>query len=258
MTSAVTESNERKDYVNENITLVQKKDGLTFGTDAYLLYAYLRKNSNGLAADLGAGTGIISLLAAAKGKFSQIYAFEIQESFASLIERNVSENGFSDKIKTLCTPVQNIESELFGRFDCVFSNPPYMKKGSGFLNEKSEKYIARHEVCGDINDFCSAAAKLLKYSGSFYVVWRPDRLTDLFDAMRSSKIEPKRITVVYPDAKSRPSLVLVEGKRGGSSGLFFTKPLIMHPDASAKPLVYTEELTYIYENGEFGEEYERA
>ena len=258
MTSAVTESNERKDYVNENITLVQKKDGLTFGTDAYLLYAYLRKNSNGLAADLGAGTGIISLLAAAKGKFSQIYAFEIQESFASLIERNVSENGFSDKIKTLCTPVQNIGSELFGRFDCVFSNPPYMKKGSGFLNEKSEKYIARHEVCGDINDFCSAAAKLLKYSGSFYVVWRPDRLTDLFDAMRSSKIEPKRITVVYPDAKSRPSLVLVEGKRGGSSGLFFTKPLIMHPDASAKPLVYTEELTYIYENGEFGEEYERA
>ena len=251
-------SNERTDYVNENITLVQSKNGLTFGTDAYLLYAYLKKMPKCLAADLGAGTGIISLLAAAKGKFSQIYAFEIQESFASLIERNVSENGFSDKIKTLCTPVQNIESDLFGRFDCVFSNPPYMKKGSGFLNANSEKYIARHEVCGDIKDFCEAASKLLKYSGSFYVVWRPDRLTDLFDAMRSSKIEPKRITVVYPDAKSRPSLVLVEGKRGAASGLFFTKPLIMHPDASAKPLVYTDDLSYIYENGEFGEEYERA
>ena len=251
-------SDERIDYVNENITLVQNKNGLTFGTDAYLLYAYLRKMSKGMAADFGAGTGIISLLAAAKGKFSQIYAFEIQESFASLIERNVSENGFSDKIKIVCTPVQNIESDLFGRFDCVFSNPPYMKKGSGFLNANSEKYIARHEVCGGINDFCEAASRLLKYSGSFYVVWRPDRLSDLFDAMRTSKIEPKRITVVYPDAKSRPSLVLVEGKRGAASGLYFTKPLIMHPDASAKPLAYTDDLSYIYENGEFGEEYERA
>ncbi len=254
----MTESGERKDYVNENITLTQNKDGLTFGTDAYLLYAYMRKINGGLAADLGAGTGIISLLAASKGKFSEIYAFDIQESFASLIERNVSENGFSDKIKTVCSAVQDIGSELSGRFDCVFSNPPYMKKGSGFLNANSEKYIARHEVCGDINDFCKAASKLLKYSGSFYVVWRPDRLSDLFDAMRNSKIEPKRMTAVYPDVKSRPSLVLVEGKRGGSSGLYFTKPLIMHPDASAKPLVYTDDLNYIYENGEFGEEYERA
>ncbi len=253
-----SQNNERVDYVNENITLVQKKDGLTFGTDAYLLYAYLRKKPKGLAADLGAGTGIISLLAVAKGKFSKIYAFEVQESFAELIERNAKENGYEDKIEALCKAVQDLPSELCGKFDCVFSNPPYMKKDSGARNDSDEKYIARHEVCGDIYDFCSAASKLLKYSGSFCVVWRPDRLSDLFDAMKSAKIEPKRMTLVCPDAKSRPSLVLVEGKRGGSGGLLVTKTLIMHPDASAKPLVYTDDLAYIYENGEFGKEYERA
>ena len=250
--------NERVDYVNENITLIQKKDGLTFGSDAYLLYAYLRKKAGGLAADLGAGTGIISLLAAAKGKFKQIYAFEIQKDFAELIERNVKKNGFDERITTVCSAVQDAPSELCGKFDCVFSNPPYMKKDSGARNEKDEKYIARHEVCGDIYDFCSAAARLLKYSGSFCVVWRPDRLSDLFDAMRGSRIEPKRMTLVYPDAKSRPSLVLVEGRLGGSGGLFVTRPLIMHPDASEKPLEYTDDLAYIYENGEFGKEYERA
>ena len=249
---------ERIDFVNENITLTQKTLGLTFGTDAYLLYAYLRKNPKGLAADLGAGTGIISLLAAAKGKFSKIYALEVQKTFAELIKRNVRENALEGKIETLCTAVQDAPVELYGKFDAVFSNPPYMKKNSGARNASDEKYIARHEVCGDIYDFCSAAARMLKYSGSFYVVWRPDRLTDLFDAMRGSKIEPKRMTVVYADAKSRPSMVLVEGKLGGSGGLLVTKPLIMHPDASEKPLVYTDDLTYIYENGEFGKEYERA
>lgn len=249
---------ERRDFVNENITLTQKTLGLTFGTDAYLLYSYLRKNSKGLAADLGAGTGIISLLAAAKGKFNKIYAIEVQETFAELIRRNVKENGLESKIETLCAAVQDIPAELYGKFDAVFSNPPYMKKDSGARNASDEKYIARHEVCGDIYDFCSAAAKLLKYSGSFCVVWRPDRLTDLFDAMRRSKIEPKRMTVVYADTKSRPSMVLVEGRLGGSGGLLMTRPLIMHPNASEKPLKYTDDLAYIYENGEFGKEYERA
>ena len=44
---------ERVDFVNENITLIQKTDGLTFGTDAYLLYAYMKKRPKAIAADLG-------------------------------------------------------------------------------------------------------------------------------------------------------------------------------------------------------------
>lgn len=249
---------ERVDFVNENITLIQKTDGLTFGTDAYLLYAYMKKRPKALAADLGAGTGIISLLCAAKGNFGEISAFEVQKDFAELVQRNAEINDLSDRIKAFCTGVQDIDSSFAEKFDVVFSNPPYMKKESGLRNESEIKYIARHEVCGDIYDFCTAASRMLKFSGSFYVVWRPDRLADVFDAMKSVKIEPKRMTFVHADAKSKPSLVLIEGRKGGSSGLFVTKPLIMHPDASEKTPRYTEELDFIYENGEFGKEYERA
>ena len=35
---------ERLDEVNEKITLIQKKDGLTFGTDAFLLAAFIKAN----------------------------------------------------------------------------------------------------------------------------------------------------------------------------------------------------------------------
>ena len=54
---------ERIDEINDSLRLIQKKSGLTFGTDAYLLYAYLKKKPMARAVDLGAGTGIISLLA---------------------------------------------------------------------------------------------------------------------------------------------------------------------------------------------------
>jgi tRNA1Val (adenine37-N6)-methyltransferase len=250
---------ERLDQINEHLSLLQKKNGLTFGTDAYLLAAYLRPMHRARAADFGCGTGIISLLAQSRGKFAHVTAIEIQESFAELTSRNIAINNLSDRIAVLHADITTLRpSDVGGELDVIFSNPPYMRTDSGKRNGADEKYIARHEVCGTVADFCMAAGRLLKHGGLFYVVWRPDRLTDLFDAMRGSKIEPKRMTVVYADAKSRPSMVLVEGKLGGSGGLLVTKPLIMHPDASEKPLVYTDDLTYIYENGEFGKEYERA
>ena len=40
---------ERLDEINDSLKLIQKKDGLTFGTDAFLLYAYLRKKRRACA-----------------------------------------------------------------------------------------------------------------------------------------------------------------------------------------------------------------
>ena len=43
---------ERLDYINEDLSLIQLKRGLTFGTDAYLLSAFV-KECSGHGADLG-------------------------------------------------------------------------------------------------------------------------------------------------------------------------------------------------------------
>jgi 2-polyprenyl-3-methyl-5-hydroxy-6-metoxy-1,4-benzoquinol methylase len=52
-------ADERLDKVNENITLIQKKNGLTYGSDAYLLSAFVRPDQNALCVDLGSGTAIL-------------------------------------------------------------------------------------------------------------------------------------------------------------------------------------------------------
>ena len=59
--------NERIDSVNDSIKLIQKTDGLTFGTDALLLAAYVRKRA-ARGAEFGAGGGIISMLILTRGK----------------------------------------------------------------------------------------------------------------------------------------------------------------------------------------------
>ena len=79
--------------VNEDLTLIQNPNGLTFGTDAYLLAAFCEGGIKKACVDLGSGTGIIPLLCATKNKFAKIHAVEIQPSFAELIGRNAELNG---------------------------------------------------------------------------------------------------------------------------------------------------------------------
>ena len=45
--------------------------------------------------------------------------------------------------------------------------------------------------------------------------------------MRAHHMEPKRLRFVCPTASAAPSLILVEGKRGGKSGLTILPPLIL-------------------------------
>lgn len=243
-------NDERVDRVNENILLIQKKDGLTFGTDALLLAAFVRPQPSAVALDFGAGTGIISFLCAVRNKYKKIVAIEAQNDFAKMIERNIEQNSLSDKVSAICCDVRELSFDKLGfEADAIFTNPPYMRAGSGKMNEHDIKTIARHEILGDINDFCKAASKNLKHGGRFYAVYRPERMTELFYAMRDAKIEPKRLCMVCPDSESAPSLILVEGKKGAAAEIKIENPLLMYKDKTHAE--YTDDFAYIYENGCF-------
>lgn len=240
---------ERIDEVNEKIKLIQKKDGLTFGTDAFLLASFIRPRRTGRAAELGSGTGIISFLLASREKFASIDAFEVQRDFCELSERNARLNSLDSKVHFYCEDVRRLRSADHGEYEVVFSNPPYMKADSGKRNESDYKYIARHEVCGNIGDFCAAAYRLLKHGGKFYAVWRPDRLCDLLCAMRDNRLEPKIVTAVCADSKSAPSMVLVSATKGGASGMELTAPLCLYADSAKSEM--SEEAKKIYDTLSF-------
>jgi tRNA1Val (adenine37-N6)-methyltransferase len=248
---------EQLDEVNEHIRLIRKKQGLTYGTDAYLLAAFVRPEKGALCVDLGSGTGIISLLLCKKDKIARAIGVEVQAEFAELIERNAALNGLSDRLMPLHLDARELTQGALGTVldqapgacaDIVVANPPYMRVGDGRRNAADAKYIARHEVCGDIGDFCAAAARVLRYGGCFYVVYRPDRLTELMAALGENKLQPKRMTFVHADADSEPSMVLIEARAGGKAGLTVTPPLVLHDvqsrGMSHRPLTAAAEAVY--------------
>ena len=77
----------------------------------------------------------------------------------------------------------------------------------------------------------------------------------LSNAMRENGIEPKRMTFVHADTDSEPSMVLVEGRKGGKSSLLLTKPLIIYKDKTHN--AYSDDMNYIMENGSFPSSFKR-
>ena len=239
--------------INDNLSLIQNENGLTFGTDAYLLSAFTTGGRNKIGADLGSGTGIIPLLLSSREKAAKMFAVEVQESFCDIIAQNAELNGFKGRIIPVNKNVTDLKAaDLGGEIDFVLSNPPYMKADSGKRNDFDEKYIARHEVCGNIEDFCACAYRLLKHGGRFYVVYRPDRLTDLICALRANRLEPKLITFVAATTESEPSMVLIRAIKGGAPGNTVTRMLFLHSsrEDSAKSIL-SPDAKAIYENCSF-------
>ena len=226
--------------VNDGIRLIQNKKGLTYGTDAYLLSAFVKARPSGTAAEIGSGSGIISLLLGARKKFAKIYALEVQEYYASLTGRNAALNGLDGIVEAVHTDAREFKTEC----DAVFMNPPYMKTESGKRNADDGKYAARHEVFGGVDELCAAAAGMLKYGGDLYVVYRPDRMTDVICAMRNSGVEPKTLCFVHQSTLHQPCLMLVSGKKGGKSGITLLRPLILTENGAE-----SDDVKKIYESG---------
>lgn len=246
--------NERIDAVNEHIRLIQQEQALAFGTDAFLLSAFVRPAPRERAVELGCGNGIVSLLVATRHRASRVVALELQPKIAALAKRNVALNGMEHLITVLEADVRRITpNDVDGEFGIVFANPPYMRTDSGFSSPHAAKQTARHETDGGIAEFAAAASRLLKYGGLFYSVYRPDRLASLFAALEQNGLSPKRMVFVHDHENAPPSMVLTEAKKGAKEGLTLLPPLLLHDtDEDGKPLKpLSRRAQEIYDNGCF-------
>lgn len=204
------------------------------GTDSFLLSAFPRLKPGLRVCDLGAGTGLLSLLLLRRQRALQVTALEIQAEAARLAEKNIRENGLENCLR-FQTGDLRLRAELppAGSFNLVVCNPPYFAAGSG-VSAGGARQTAREESACTLTDVCAAAAYLLPWGGAFCLVHRPERLADLLVCLRQAGLEPKRLRPVTQRAGQAPTLLLLESRRGGRPGLRWENPLCLtEPDGSA-------------------------
>lgn len=199
-----------------------------FGTDAFLLADFCAAAPNERVADIGTGCGIIPVIWAKNGRCVHICGVELQPDAAALAGESVRASAAEQKITVINDDIKNHRSFwTAGEFDLISCNPPYKKGGAGLTNPDPAKMTARHETACTMDDICAAAEYGLRWGGRLCVCHRPERLTDVLEAMRTHRIEPKRLRLVYQRANEEPWLILVEGRRGGKNGMRIDAPFYM-------------------------------
>lgn len=229
--------------------LIQNKSGFRFGTDAVLLADFAKDFPAQNALDLCCGNGIIPILMAAKTRIKKLHGLEIQPEAAALARRSVALNGLERRVEIRTGDLKDSAIYPKRHFNMITCNPPYMKTGTAIINENDAKTIARHEVKCTLDDIFLAASRLLDVKGRIFMVHRPARLAEVMSSMKRHRIEPKRLRLVFPDAKSEPTLFLIEGLLFGGEEIRIMPPLFLKNEQGGE----SEELKRIY-NREMREE----
>ena len=218
-----------------------------FGTDAILLAHFAALKRNDKACDFGTGCGIIPLIWCRNGHEGNITAVEIQAEACEQVQEAVRINALEDKLETLHADIRHLKGLLpTGYYDLVTMNPPYNTADTGAKSSGKAERIARHEVMCSMEDVAAAAADILKFGGRFCLCHRPERLCDVFVALRAAGLEPKRLRMVAHANGKSPKLILVEAKKGGKAGMIIEPQLLLKTDTGE----YTDEMKEIY--GDYG------
>lgn len=236
---------ERTEILSKDLK-IYVSDAHIFTSDAIVLASFCAPRHKDKCCDLGTGNGIIPLLWLRDFQPKEIVGVELSESAITLLNKTLELNKIEGAVKPIHCDLRKLKGVLPNEYyDLVSINPPYKKLGTGIVNEGEDYKNARHEFTCTLDDAAKTAAYLLKFGGRFCICQRPERLPDIFSAMRKFKIEPKSMREVIQRIGKEPSLVLVEGKKGSAPGFRINPPLILE-DENGEYTEEAKELFYSY------------
>jgi len=211
------------------VSVIQPRRGYRFSIDAVLLGRFVQARRADRVLELGAGSGVISLIVSRLAPPREIVAIDIQPEMAKLAARNAVLNRV-EKFRSICADLRDrhIDGAAVQSFDLVLANPPYRASGAGRESPVEGRRVARGESGATLKDFVVAARRYLRDGGrAAFVFWAP-RSAELIGLLRTHALEPKRIRFVHPRIDEPASSVLVEARAGGGIDVRIEPPLVLY------------------------------
>lgn len=142
---------------------------MKIGTDGVLLGAWapLINNPNAIL-DIGAGTGVLSLMLAQRSTAEQIDAIEIDEDAYEQCVENFETSPWGDRLFCFHAGLDEFVDDPEDKYDLIISNPPFYAED--FKTDDSQRDMARFQDAMPFEELIEAAALLLSDNGIFSVI----------------------------------------------------------------------------------------
>ncbi|MCL2407333.1 MAG: methyltransferase [Defluviitaleaceae bacterium] len=233
------------DLNRNGLKIVQNSEYFCFGMDSVLLAASAKAYKNQKVVDLCCGVGVVPILMHARHGRAFYTGVEIDEYAYSLACRNVELNGLSDNIQMIRSDIRQDFGLPDGCADVVTVNPPYFEARNGrplSASIPTARDTARAEHLCTIADVAQCAARLLKFGGKLYIVYRADRLVQVLETLSRHDLTPKHIRYVHTYLTSPSKLFILTAVKSAAAGIVVASPLIIYDS----PGVYSKEVNEVY------------
>ena len=148
----------------KKFSIIQTKSAMKVGTDGVLLGSWVNCLNAKKILDIGAGTGLISLMLAQRNNECNITAVEIDKETSEEANININNSKWRDRISIINISINNFATSK--KFDFIVSNPPYFPANCS----KNKRAIARHTNLLSFQDLIRTTVKLLSSKGMFSVI----------------------------------------------------------------------------------------
>lgn len=144
----------------------QTNNPLKVGTDAMLLGAFIDASTKKSGLDLGAGTGVLSLMVAQKNAEIQLDAIEINSLAAEECSFNFNQSKWSNRLT--CLKGDYLKLDFQKTYDLIFSNPPYHLES--IIGTDLNYNRAKHSNNYELAELFSLVNQILSEDGDFWLI----------------------------------------------------------------------------------------
>lgn len=130
----------------QKFSIYQDQCAMKVSTDACVFGAWLSQIALSLpianVLDIGAGTGVLSLMYVQKNPEAHIHAVELDSQAAMQCQENFKNSVYTQNLTSIPSDINTWKNDCL--FDLVMSNPPFFI--DDLKNENEQKKIARHTI----------------------------------------------------------------------------------------------------------------
>ena len=173
----------------------QERCAMKIGTDAVLLGAWCPINNNPFSIlDIGAGTGILSLMLAQRSNAQQIDAIEIEENAYEQCVENFEASHWGDRLFCYHASLNDFINEPEDQYDIIISNPPFYSED--YKTDNSQRDLARFQDALPFEELVKATTLLLSENGIFTVIIPFKEENRLLNLCAQAELFPIKMTRV--------------------------------------------------------------